>query len=295
MLLPDRLQDWTMKHVEQLVQRGAHENDEFDLKEMLPHPSDNASKMRLKKACAAFANSAGGYLIFGVADASQKPQGRRIVGVAAADFPAQFGNFPGSCEPSVEWYLKSPALPVGGDRFVHVVHVPRSWKAPHAVADGDGWVFPKRSSKGTEIMSYSEIRAMFLGYYEKRMKLQLLRAELVSLTHLRIAFALTEHDDILYQNYLPPVELHVIESILDDTYSITHNYPILLARLGELRQEVRSLNSLTEMLRLQIAVHPNAGQHRVQVYHSRLQSHIVNIESRANEVITELEKIIAAA
>jgi predicted HTH transcriptional regulator len=72
LLLPDRLQDWTIRHVEQLVQRGVHENDQFDLKEMLPHPADNAGKMRLKKTCAAFANSAGGYLIFGVADASQK-------------------------------------------------------------------------------------------------------------------------------------------------------------------------------------------------------------------------------
>jgi hypothetical protein len=175
---------------------------------------------------------------------------------------------------------------------VHVVHVPRSWKAPHAVADGDGWVFPRRSSKGTEIMSYSEIRGVFLGYYEKRMKLQLLRAELVALTHLQIRFALTEHDDNLFQNYLPPVELQVIESVLDDTYSITHNYSTLLARLAELRQEVASLNSLTEMLRLQIAVHPNAGKYRVQVYHSRLQGHIVNIEARATDVIVELEKII---
>jgi len=294
-LLPDRLQNWTIKHVEQLVERGVYESDQFDLKEMLPHPSDNAGKMRLRKTCAAFANSVGGYLIFGIADAPRKPQGGRIVGVAAAmDFPAQFGSFLGSCELSVEWYLKSPALPIGADSFVHVVHVPRSWKAPHAVADGDGWVFPKRNSKGTEIMSYSEIRGMFLGYYEKRMKLQLLRAEIVALTHLQIAFALTEDENNLFQSHLPPVELRVIENALDDTYSITHNYPNLLTRLAELRQEVRSLNSLTEMLRLQIAVHPKAGQYRVQVYHSRLQSHIINIAGRAKDVIAELATIIGA-
>ena len=40
---------------------------------------------------------------------------------------------------------------------------------------------PSGRTKGTEPMSNPEVQGMFLGYYEKRLKLQLLRAEPVQL------------------------------------------------------------------------------------------------------------------
>jgi len=71
-MVPDRLEDWTIKRVEQLAARGVYESDSFDLKEMLPARPDDSGKFRLKKACAAFANSAGGFLVFGVTNDLEK-------------------------------------------------------------------------------------------------------------------------------------------------------------------------------------------------------------------------------
>src|SRR5579872_7503540 len=131
-MLPARLEDWTIKHIEQLAARGVYESDSFDLKEMLPHSLDDGGKFRLRKTCAAFANSAGGFIVFGVSNDSQKSAADRIVGVETSlDFPARFGELPAHCEPSVEWHFRNPALTINASRVAHVVQIPRSWKAPH--------------------------------------------------------------------------------------------------------------------------------------------------------------------
>jgi len=292
-MIPNPLQHWTINHIVQLAGRGVYESDSFDLKETIPHPSDLDGKHRLRKTCAAFANSTGGFLIFGVTAQLTQPATERLIGIdAIVDFPIQFGNFPSSCLPSVEWSLKTLTLSTDSNRVIHIVYIPQSWKAPHAVADGDAWVFPKRTNKGTEPMSYSEIRNMFLGYYEKRIKLQLLRAELVPLQHLQARMGLSQDENNLFQSHLPEVQLQVIENVLDDTYSITHANPALLNKLAELRQEVRSLNSLTETLRLSIAVYPSAGLSRVRIYLPTLNTRLANIEQYARDAIRELDNVI---
>jgi hypothetical protein len=64
---------------------------------------------------------------------------------------------------------------------LHVVHIPKSWRAPHSVelpGQPGTFRFPIRTNKGTEDMPISEVQAMFLGLQEKRKKLDLLRSEL---------------------------------------------------------------------------------------------------------------------
>ncbi len=286
-MVPDRLEKWTLKDVERLVSQGIYESDLFDLKEMLPPPADDRGKQRLRKTCAAFANSDGGFIIFGVSD------DRRIVGIdATEDFPSQFGNFPSRCSPSVYWQSKALPLSAGSGRVVHVVHTPRSWRAPHAVEDGDGWVFPKRTNKGTEPMSYPEVQSMFLGYYEKRLKLQLLRAELIQLAQLSDRITLSSDEDEISTSYLPTLELRVLESVLADTYSITHAYPALLGALAQLRPAVQHLNSRTEILRLGIAVYPAAGRHRMLTHNTVLETLKREVARLAGDAIRELDKII---
>src|SRR2546425_11113138 len=95
--LPERLESWNIETVRDLVARGVYEGDLFDLKLMVPR--DEGGKHRLRKACAAFANSRGGYLVFGVSDDKALAPVERVVGIdASIDFPGEFGNFPGKCE-----------------------------------------------------------------------------------------------------------------------------------------------------------------------------------------------------
>ncbi len=289
--LPERLEDWTIQSVQDLALRGVFESDAFDLKEMLP--PDDDGKRRLRKACAAFANSRGGFLIFGVSADKALGPAERIVGInASIDFPGQFGGFPSKCEPAVYWDFRNPALPIDASRVIHIVFIPPSWKAPHAVAEGSGWIFPKRTSSGTEPMPYSEVQQMFLGYYEKRLKLQLLRAELVQLADASDRILPAQSEDAMSTSHLPTLELRVIETVLADTYSITHSYPQFLNCLVQLRPWVQSLNSYVDMMRTSVAVHPTAGEFRMAAYGPTVHSLKSQVRNLATQAVGELDNIL---
>ena len=146
---------------------------------MLPHSSDEGAKVRLRATCCAFANGGGGFLVFGIHDDRSRTREDRIVGLDhALDFPARFGEYPKSCSPSVHWTFLNPPLVLNSGAILHVVQIQQSWKAPHGVGTSDqGWRFMKRGNEG---MSMEEIRSTFLGFYEKRLRLQLLEAELAT-------------------------------------------------------------------------------------------------------------------
>src|SRR5712692_5939779 len=156
--------------------KGAFEKDSFDFKEQLPDSRNAEDKQGLALDCAAFANAGGGFLIFGVKDDRKLSPEDRMVGVAAKDFPAQFGDYPSKCSPSVRWDFKQGGLVLPSGRLLHVVHIPESWRAPHSVelpGQQGTFRFPIRTNKGTEYMQISEVHAMFLGLQEKRKKLDL--------------------------------------------------------------------------------------------------------------------------
>lgn len=177
-MIPENLDGWTLEHIATLLRQGVFESDRFDFKEKLPSREPGGA-LRLRKACAALANANGGFLIFGVKDDKGLTPEDRLVGVASSDdFPANFGNFPAAAEPSVEWSLRNPPLPLTAGRAIHIVHVPASARKPHAVLDDGRWWFCKRTAKGTEAMSYEEVRDAFGDAERRRGELAWLRAEL---------------------------------------------------------------------------------------------------------------------
>src|SRR5260221_3213448 len=172
-MMPQRLQDWNLQTLRDIVAQGVFEHDEFDFKEALPPKKDSEAKKKLKSTCAAFANSSGGFLIYGVKNDKLLKIDERICGTdAKLDFPEHFGNFPAGCVPSIHWTFKNPPITLDSGKNIHVVYIPRSWKAPHAVeSDSGSLLFPKRTNKGTEFMAIEEVRNIFLSFYEKRIRL----------------------------------------------------------------------------------------------------------------------------
>ena len=245
MATPRTLEDWTIAEIENLLEKGMLESDTFDFKEMLPHSRDDNAKIRLRKTCCAFANSEGGFIVFGVCDDTSKSPQDRIVGIdPSLDFPQQFGNFARTCTPSGEWDFLNPPMDLSSGNKIHVVEVRKSWRAPRAVGDRDtGWQFVRRSNQGNEGMSMEEVRAMFLGFYEKRLKLQLLRAEIATLRDTAVSSCVTDEAEI-GQNYsLESFDTRLIDSIISDTYSITAADAELIEALSRIRQVVRVANN----------------------------------------------------
>ena len=244
-MIPKTLSEWSVDAILALLSASIHESEEFDFKKMLPHSKDEDAKVRLRAACCAFANSAGGYLVFGIDDDRTKAPARRLVGLdAALDFPARFGDYPKLCSPSVHWTFQNPPLKLAAGFVVQIVHIPPSWKAPHAHGDPEqGWRFTKRTNKGTEGMSIEEVRSAFLGFYEKRLRLQLLDAELAAFQESASSAFVSKPEEIEAKYSLVTFGTQTIESVMADTYPLTASSSALLSTLGQLRQAVIVANN----------------------------------------------------
>ena len=252
-MIPETLEGWTVEVIEALLQQGVFESDRFDFKEQLPHPRADGDKLGLVKTCASFANSAGGFLIFGVKDDKGLTPSQRLVGFdPAEDFPERFGNFPSAAEPSVEWTFRNPALRLAGGRLLHVAQVVASPRKPHAVLDQDRWWFCKRTSKGTEVMSYEEIRMAFQDTETRRIKLVHLSSELDHIFFLarRLLEDVPEKASldglVIDTAWTTRYPTTAIDLLLGDAFALVANKADLWTALQALRAEIRYSNSMAE-------------------------------------------------
>jgi len=295
-MLPQVLSDWSIDVVIELLATGSFETELFDFKEMLPHSRDESAKTRLRKTCCAFANSNGGFIVFGILDDKSKTPTERLKGLEPnLDFPEHFGNYPRSCSPSVYWMFRNSPLPLANGKVLHVVHIPRSWKAPHAVGDPDGgWHFVKRTNKGNEGMNIEEIRSGFLGYYEKRLKLQLLRSELATLKENAQAACISDEDAIEQSYSLVTFDTHVIESVISDTYTIIANETELLRALSGIREHTRIANNKIRMFFSVAMMSFTNKKGMVRKHNEFLHPICDRIESLCEKAMEELDRILSS-
>ena len=233
------------------------------------------------------------FLIFGVLNAKKTPTLERIVGIDSnVDFPEHFGNFPKSCSPSVGWEFRNPPLQLDSGRVVHIVQVPKGWRAPHAVEENGAWAFPKRTNKGNESMSIEEIRSAFLGFYEKRLKLQLLRSEILTLARNAQDIRITKPDEIAKKYSLVSFDTTIIESIIADTYSITAECQNLHEVLSRLRQATRTANNRIHLL-FSVVMMPLTDMRDIIRSHNEFMTpQATQIEQLCGTAIDELDRLL---
>jgi hypothetical protein len=235
-MIPRTLENWSKESLLDLLGKHYFEPETFDYKETFPHKGDDRGKQRLRKAICAFANSSGGFLVFGVKDDATLAALDRLVGFDPKDdFPQHFGTYAAECRPTVTWDYKKPAIVLDDGNLIHVVEIPRSWRAPHAVGTpAEGLIFTKRTNAGDESMSYEEVRMSFLGYYEKRLKLQLLRSEIRRI-HGTAETLFLEGQKTSTAVNLCTFSLAVLEAVLADAYVILCECPNLLTAIEGIR------------------------------------------------------------
>lgn len=287
-MIPAVLSEWTLNAVEQLLAQGVFESDRFDFKEMLPHAKSNTDKLRLRKTCAAFANSAGGFLIFGVKDEKGLSVADRLVGLDPAfDFPTNFGSFASTCQPSVEWAFQNPPLRLPQGRIIHVVHIPPGVRCPHAVAEDDRWHFVKRTNKGNEAMSYEEVRLAFQDTEMRRTKLALLASELSLLRELAekvVADAPQTYSEVRVIRdsvWLTRYPTTVVDSVLGDAFALLKGRGGVWQAVARVRALARRSNALASAVAVAIT---NGG--RDWGDNDRVK-HETMIRETAREIINE--------
>lgn len=186
-MLPVNLNDLTPAHIESLIESEVQESLTLDYKQQLPSRGRDDKKEFLYDV-AAMANSAGGHLVYGIAERrteEDKPTGSpdRLLG----------SRYPNLQEEEIRLsnYIRDGITPnlIGvvvrgvqceaGDAFV--VRVPASRSKPHMVKMGGTNKFYKRSGTVSHPMDWDEIRRAFSEQSELRETIAAWRAHRLDL------------------------------------------------------------------------------------------------------------------
>ena len=138
----------------------------------------------------------------------------------------------------------------------------------------------------------------FLQYYEKRLKLQLLRAELEDIKKHAKEDLIKEGYDAKVNFGMGEIGLTVIETVLADTYTILAGQQELLQAIAEIRNRSRKVNDLLRVFYRNATV----GWYGANVPQSpEIERHNGNIERQCKPIVvactralTLLDEVMAA-
>jgi hypothetical protein len=141
-------------------------------------------------------------------------------------------------------------------------------------------------------MNYEEVKMAFLGYYEKRLKLQLLAAELQNIIGDAQTMLIPSHE---WESKYPTnsFSLNVIETILVDTYTIVAEQPDLVEAIMRVRNPARSINNLLANMRADLLVSKSDSNARARSYNEALHQRCPLVIKDAQQALEILQKLLA--
>lgn len=240
--IPKTLSEWDLESIVELVLKGYTETDQFDFKEVL-HASHNQENHRdgLTKAACAFANSQGGFLVFGVKDSQNAGSTQeRLIGIPnSSELAKHFAEAITKAEPTVHFEHTNPPISLReSENVILVIHIPISRRGPHASRDG---LFYKRTNAGNERMSYAEIRTAFSNYEERFSKVKLLYMTLVDIWIRAAQINQTGDSDSSYS--LVTFDVQTIMPIFTDVYGLLAQKEELPGLIMQIKREADVINT----------------------------------------------------
>jgi predicted HTH transcriptional regulator len=132
-MLTKAFKELTLAHIERLKEDGVSESHDIDFKSA-PVGSSDKDRREFVADVTAFANAAGGDLVFGVATTDGVASSVPGINISDPDKEklrlgdlVRSGTEPRLANIEIEW------LPIQGSLGILIVRVPRSWIAPHRV------------------------------------------------------------------------------------------------------------------------------------------------------------------
>lgn len=154
--------DWddiSIETLRSLVESKVPESERLDYKREVYGKNDNRE---IAKDISALANTQGGHLVLGIADAEGEPT--EIVGLDGIDPDAEVRRLDEvlrtSVRPSITGVRFKPIR--DGERLAAiVVRVPKSWRAPHQVVANSTYRFYGRRARSNAPLDVDALRALF--------------------------------------------------------------------------------------------------------------------------------------
>lgn len=300
-MIPDNLEEFDLEIIEDIVSKGVFESDLFDFKLMLPHSKNDEDKRRLRETIAAFANAAGGYLIYGVDDSKEKNVNERILGIAVSDdIPAKFGDYASFCEPSVEWDFKNPPIKVENGNLIHVIQIIPNWRTPHAVEFTKGsLVFPKRTNKGNERMSFHEVKSAFKETEFRKTKLNLLISEIEFMldTAKRVLEQVPEDREkingTIHWAWATRYNTALIDQTLGDSFAFFSDNTLLWETLCKLRDASKHSNVACEAISNIVFMSMTNKSSLNEDHYNLVREEALRIASHAEKAKTMLRELLS--
>lgn len=134
--------------------------------------------------------------------------------------------------------------------------------------------------------------AHFLGYYEKRLRLQLLRSELLRLRQRAVESRIADPAKVETEYSLVTFDITVIEAVLADTYPLTASSRALYDVLAELRHEVMIANNKITIFFSIVATPITGKQQLVREHNEWMAAKCIGIESLCTNAIATLDQIL---
>lgn len=272
-MIPHELKEWDYALIKELVNRGFFETDKFDFKKDLPE--------NLEKSVCAFANTEGGFLIFGIKDDRSISDEERIIGIGPTrDFPREFGDKIINTEPHIYYSFKNPPINIPNSKnVIHVVKISQSPERPHMTSKQD---FYYRTNRGNVPMSYQQIKESFLNEEQRRQKLRLLFIELLSNKEQATSMVISK-ERIKDSYSLVTLDSSVLQTLLIDTYPIIIGEEELIRLLVTMRERIKVINNKIRIFYSQVSL-PLSGKEEI------VKSHNEYINQRVQQLIPLLDR-----
>lgn len=244
-MIPNDLDEWTYEIVKELVDKKVCESDRHDFKYGFPNPET------LTKICCAYANTKGGFIIFGIKD---KHDEYEVLGIEnSKELSHEFGKRI-HAEPTIEFSLPKIISIPNTEKVLPIFYIPLSSERPHIpVKTPEKRIFYKRTNKGNDFMTYDEIRMSFQSYSERREKLKLLYIELLSNIDLLKQMKIPEEGENPSYSLIT-LDSIIIENLLTELYTILGNDKELIQLLLSIRNQIKVINNKSKIFFSQVVL-----------------------------------------